>query len=47
MSFILFIILNLALIQFSFSEAVGCQYKSEASQTSSNAPRTDDKYLTS
>ena len=47
MSFILFIILNLALIQFSFSALTGCQYKSEASQTSSNAPRTDDKYLTS
>ena len=47
MSSILFIILNLVLIRLSFSALTGCKYKSEASQTSANAPETDDKYLTS
>ena len=41
------IILSILLFHFSFCADVGCQYRTEASQDSTNAPYTDHKYLTS
>ena len=46
MSYALFIFLNILLIQLPFSNE-GCKYKTDASQTQTTAPVTDDKYLTS
>ena len=41
------IILSILLFHFSFCADVGCQYRTDASQTKDNAPYTDSKYLTS
>ena len=41
------IILPILLFHFSFCADVGCQYRTDASQTKDNAPYTDSKYLTS
>ena len=46
MSYALFIFFNILLIQLPFSNE-GCKYKTDASQTQTTAPITDDKYLTS
>ena len=46
MSYALFIFFNILLIQLPFSNE-GCKYKTDASQTQTTAPVTDDKYLTS
>ena len=48
MSYALFIFLNILLIQLPFSTEDPCKYKSDASQTASNCPNTDQgNYLTS
>ena len=48
MSYALFIFLNILLIQVPFSTEDPCKYKSDASQTASNCPNTDQgNYLTS
>ena len=41
------IILFILLFHFSFCADVGCQYRTDESQTKDNAPYTDSKYLTS
>ena len=41
MSYALFIFLNILLIQLPFSTEDPCKYKSDASQTASNCPNTD------
>ena len=48
MSYALFIFLNILLIQLPFSTEDPCKYKSDASQTASNCPNTNQgNYLTS
>ncbi len=48
MSYALFIFLNILLIQLPFSTEDPCKYKSDASQTASNCPNTDQgNYLSS
>ena len=48
MSYALFIFLNILLIQLPFSTEDPCKYKSDASQTASNCPDTDQgNYLSS
>ena len=48
MSYALFIFLNILLIQLPFSTEDPCKYKSDASQTASNCPDTNQgNYLTS
>ena len=42
----LYIVLSILLFHFSFCDDKGCQYRTEASQTSETAPYTDHKYLT-
>ena len=42
----LYMVLSILLFHFSFCDDKGCQYRTEASQTSETAPYTDHKYLT-
>ena len=45
MSYSLFFLLSIILIDYSFCDLVGCKYKTSSAQTKDNADITDDNYL--
>ena len=45
MSYSLFFLLSIILINYSFCDLVGCKYKTSSAQTKDNADITDDNYL--
>ena len=45
MSYSLFFLLSIILINYSFCDLVGCKYKTSSAQTKDNADVTDDNYL--